>query len=214
MKKTLFFTLAAILLLAVTVVAQDEDEEEGKWRDFEVSIQGGLTVPGSYLSDWHDSLGAKLGFNASLSGGFYFTSALCAGLYFNYTQMGIDGDWDRVFRMYDVGGYAKYAFEGESNLEPYGKVSFGIMVPKYPTWVPPNARNHLREQSYDPGFAAAIYAGLLYYTSYSGGIFAEVGYHNDFVKGARADYADCELDKNVNYFEIRLGILVFYGVED
>jgi hypothetical protein len=217
MKKTkLLFTLTSILLLfAVTVVAQDEgDEEEGKWRTFEVNFHGGLTVPGSALSDWKDTLGAKSGVNACLSGGYFFTSSLSAGLYFTYTQMGMDSNWDRIFRMYDFGGYAKYAFVGESSFEPYGKVTIGVNSPKFPTWVPPSSRNKLREQSYSPGLSTAVYAGLLYYTSYSGGIFAEVGFHNDFLKDSHSNYADEKIGENINYFEIRVGISVFYGVEE
>jgi hypothetical protein len=215
MKKTkLLFALAAILLLAVTVVAQDEGEEEGKWRNFEVNIHGGLTQPGSFLSDWKDTLGAKLGINASLSGGYFFTNNLSAGLCFTYTQLGMDGNWDRVFRMYDFGAYAKYALTGESNFEPYGRLALGVNAVKYPTWVPPSTRNRLREQSYEPGLSSALYAGLLYYTSYSGGIFAEIGYHYDFLKDVRSDYADESIGKNINYFEFRVGISVFYGVED
>ncbi len=215
MKKIkLFLTLASILLLAVSVVAQEEEEEEEKWRNFEVSIHGGLTQPGEFLSDWKDTLGAKLGFNLALSGGYYFNNSFCTGLYFTYSQMNIEGDWDRMFRMFDIGAYAKYALTGESDFEPYGKLAVGVISPKYPTLIPPDVRNQLREQSYDPGISAAFYAGLLYYTSDNGGIFLEGGYHNDFLKDVRSDYADDTIEENVKYFEYRIGITVFYGSDE
>ena len=214
MKKIkLLFALASILLLATSVMAQEE-EKEAKWRNFEVSINTGLTQPGDFLSHWQDTLGAKLGFNLAVSGGYYFNNSFCTGLYFSYTQMNIKGDWSRIFRMYDFGSYAKYALVGESNFEPYGKLSVGINAPKYPTWIPPEARNHLREQSYTPGMSAALYAGLLYYTSDNGGIFFEAGYHNDFLKDARSDYANTAIGENVKYFEFRIGVTVFYGGEE
>jgi hypothetical protein len=215
MKKIkLIVTLASILLLAVTVVAQEEEEEEEKWRNFEVSVHGGLTQPGEFLSDWKDTLGAKMGFNVALSGGYYFNNNFCAGLYGAYSQMTIEGDWDRIFRMYDFGAYGKYALIGESNFEPYGKIALGVITPKYPTWIPPGVNNQLREQSFDPGMSAALYAGLLYYTSDNGGIFFEAGYHNDFLKDVKAEYADATIAENIKYFEFRLGITVFYGSDE
>jgi hypothetical protein len=208
----ILFTLAFILLLAASAFAQEEEEEE-KWRNFEVNVNSGLTQPGSFLSDWRDSLGAKVGFQLALSGGYYFTNNFCTGLYFTYIQMGIEGDWGRSIKMYNLGGYAKYAFTGESNFEPYAKVSAGVIAPKYPTWIT-SARNQLREQSYDPGFSSAVYAGLLFYTSDNGGLFFEAGYHYDFIKDASSDYSGDTIEDNVNYFEYRLGISVFYGSEE
>ncbi len=203
--------VVAILMLALPTLAQEE-----KWRNFEVVLHGGLAVPSSGLSDWQDSLGAKTGFNFGLEGGYYFTLKLCAGLYFNYTQTGMEGDWDRKFRMYDFGAYFKYAFAGESFWEPYLKMSVGLNSPKFPTFVAePGDVPRLREQSYDPNMAAAIYAGLLYYTFDFGGVYFEAGYHYDFLEGTKANYhgVEYEIEENISYLDLRFGVNVYFGPE-
>jgi hypothetical protein len=208
----LLLILTAFAALSISALAQ---EEEGRWRNFEVTLDGGLTMPSGALSDWKDSLGAKLGFHLGGSGGFYFTDRICAGLYFSYTQLGLEGDWDRHFKSYDFGGYLKYAFAGESNFEPYLKASAGAVWPKYPMWVTP-AQNKLREQSFDPELGLAGYIGLLYYTSDYGGLFLEFGYHNDFLEGTETDYQSeiYTIEDNVSYMDIRAGITVFFGPEE
>ncbi|UCD94582.1 MAG: outer membrane beta-barrel protein [Candidatus Zixiibacteriota bacterium] len=208
----LLLILIAVAGLSISALAQDEEE---KWRNFEVTLNGGLTNPTSALTDWKDSLGAKLGFHLGGSGGFYFTNRICTGLYFSFAQMGMEGDWERNFKSYDFGGYLKYAFAGESNFEPYLKLSGGAVWPKYPIWVSP-AQNKLREQSFDPGFGMAGYLGLLYYTSDYGGIFFEFGYHNDFLDGTETDYQGeiYTIEDDISYMDFRAGITVFFGPED
>ncbi|HDL03625.1 MAG TPA: hypothetical protein ENH25_05785 [candidate division Zixibacteria bacterium] len=208
----LLFTLIALATFSITAYAQDEDEE--KWRNFEVGIHTGLNIPSGDFADWNDSLGAKTGFNVSLSGGYYFTTDFCTGVYFSYTQNGMEGDWGQRYRLYDMGVYAKYAFSNESNFEPYVKVTGGIVYPKFPTWVTPE-RNKLREQSYDPGISLGGYLGILWYTAEFGGLFLEAGYHNDLVKDVEANYQG-EVHKmpgDLNYIEIRTGITAYFGSE-
>lgn len=215
----LFFISVAILALSIPAQAQ---EDEDRWRSFEVTIDGGLSFPSGTLKDWSDSLGAKPGFHMGAAGGFYFTDRICTGLYFTYTAMKMEHDWapdaaewDRHFRMYDFGAYAKYAFSGESNFEPYLKLSGGYNWPKYPTWVTPE-QNRLREQSYNGGFSFAGYLGALYYTSDYGGAFLEVGYQNDFLDGTEADYQGYTytIDGDPGRIELRAGITVFFGPEE
>jgi hypothetical protein len=153
--------LVFILILTLSVSAQDKEQ---KWRNFEVSVTGGMTAPSQTLTDWKDSLGAKTGLHFGGSGGYCFTNMLSAGVYFIYSQMAMKENYGLHFQMYDFGGYAKVAFGGESYFEPYFKVSAGANSVKLPTWVTPT-RKLLREKAYDAGLSLGGYAGLLYYTS-------------------------------------------------
>jgi len=209
--------LTVIFILSLAVLVHAEDEE--KWRNFEVTLDAGLTIPSGSITDWYDSLGAKSGFGIGGSGGYYFNNSVCMGIYFSYNRLGMEepaseGTWERKFQTYDFGAYAKYALVGETNFEPYVKFSAGMIWPKFPTWVGEDA-NRLREQSYDPGVSLAGYIGMLYYTSDYGGIFLEVGYHNDFVDGVEADYHGLiyQINDNLNYLQIKGGVTVFFGPE-
>jgi len=208
----LLFTLMALVLFSITAYAQDEDEE--KWRNFEVGITGGLSLPSGDLSDWNDSLGAETGFNLGIYGGYYFTADFCTGVYFTYTQEGMPEDWSLNYKFYDMGAYAKYAFSNESNFEPYVKLSAGVVWPKFPTWVT-EEQNRLREQSYDPALSLGGYVGLLWYTAEYGGLYLEAGYHSNFTDGTGTDWhgEKYELDANANYMEVKAGIMVFFGSE-
>ena len=216
MKKTsLLFVLVMFLIFSSAAVAQDE--EDGKWRNFEVSMHIGLTMPSNI--DWYDTLAAKNGMNFGGAGGFYFTERLCIGAYFNYTQMAPEevssfDVADQKYKMYDVGLYGKYAFTGESNFEPYVKISAGANFAKYATWVGA-ARTQLREISYDPAFSGAGYLGASYYTSDYGAIFLEVGYHMDMLKYTQATYDDViySFPDDIKYIEIKAGVVVFFGPE-
>lgn len=217
MKKTaVLFGLAMFLILCSAVVAQDE-EEEGKWRNFEVSMHGGMTIPSNI--DWYDSLAAENGIHFGATGGYYLTERFCLGAYFTYSQMPPKdiSSFDiskQKYKMYDVGLYAKYAFAGESNFEPYIKISAGINFAKYATWVGV-AKTTFREISYDPAFSGAGYLGLSYYTSDYGALFVEVGYHQDMLKGTPAKFDDVTygFQMDINYIEARAGIIVFFGPE-
>ncbi|MBN2226556.1 MAG: outer membrane beta-barrel protein [candidate division Zixibacteria bacterium] len=212
-KSQIFIALALVLALSVAAMAQ-EDEEEEKWRDFEVTLIGGGSLPMGDFKDWSDTLGANFGFTVGLAAGYYFTERFSAGLYFTYSDHGTD-NYDLGYKMYDIGGYLKYAFTGESNWEPYVKLSGGALAPKFATWVTPD-RNLLRELSYDPAISLGVMAGVLYYTSDFGGIYAEVGFHNDLTKDVEAEYAGetYKLESNVNYIQMRVGVSVFFGPED
>jgi hypothetical protein len=211
-KNERLFTVAMIFLFAMSTFAQEEEE---KWRSFEVTVTGGITNPVGSLSDWKDTLGASLGFHFGGGAGYYFNDNFCTGVYFTYTQMDTEGDWGTSFRMYDLGAYGKYAFTGESSFEPYLKFTTGINSVKFPTWVTLD-QNRLREQSYDPGISAAFYGGVLYYTSDYGGLFLEAGLHYDPLKNAEANYHGelYTIGSNISYVEIRGGVTVFFGPEE
>ena len=212
-KSQIFIALALVLALSVMAMAQ-EDEEEERWRSFEVTLIGGGSLPMGDFKDWSDTLGANLGYMVGLSGGYYFTDRISAGAYFTYSRHGID-DYDLGYKLYDIGMYCKYAFAGESNWEPYVKFSAGALIPKFATWVTPD-HNLLRELSYDPAISLGLSAGILYYTSDFGGLYLELGYHNDLTEDVTGEYAGeiIKLQSTVNYLQIKAGVSVFFGPED
>ncbi len=209
--KLILFTL---LFLSLAVSAFSHEEEEEKWRNFEITGFGAFSIPTGAIKDWSDSMGAKTGISFGGAGGYYFSDNLCLGVYFQYSQLGME-IYERNHRLYDAGAYLKYAFTGESNFEPYLKVSAGALFPKFATWVGP-IRTRLRELSYDPGFKGSLSAGLLYYTSDYGGIYIEAGYNYASVKDKEAVYHSEKyfFEDNANYLDIKAGILVFFGPEE
>lgn len=214
MKRTkLFLILFAVLALAAISYAQNEEKTEEKWRNFEFSAVGGLSIPTGDLKNWNDSMGAKTGIEFGGSGGYYFTDKFCLGTYFSYTQHSMEL-YDLHYKTYDVGSYVKYAFTGESNFEPYLKVMAGVNFIKFPTWVTSSA-NRLREVSYNGGISAALGMGLLYYTSDNGGVFLEASFHHTAGKDNKGTHLSEEyyLKDNFNYLQIRGGLTVFFGPE-
>ncbi|MFH2036999.1 MAG: outer membrane beta-barrel protein [Candidatus Zixiibacteriota bacterium] len=206
----LVFILSIISMISVPVLAQDE---EGSWRNFEVYINGGMGIPFGDINNWLDSLGADPGFQIGVGGGYCFTERFSTGLYFNYSQLEMDGPFDRNFRLFDFGAYAKYALTGESSFEPYGKISAGMVISKYPTWV---LYGVLREQSYDPDLTVSAGLGLLFYTSEYSGVFIETSYHVDLVEGVKAEYQGNKfsIDHNVSYMQVTIGINAFFGPDE
>ncbi len=217
MKKTsVVFILAMFLIFATAAIAQDE-EEEGKWRNFEISMNIGLTMPSNI--DWYDTLAAKNGIHFGMSGGYYLSERICLGSYFSYSQMAPEevssfDISDQKYKMYNVGLYGKYAFSGESNFEPYVKISAGINFAKFATWVG-DFRTILREISYDPAFSGGLYLGASYFTSDYGALFLEVGYHIDKLKNTPAIYAGetFPFPEDIKYLELNIGVAVFFGPE-
>lgn len=214
-KSALFFILLMVLIFSANLYAQEEEEE--KWRNFEVSMYGGLTMSSNI--DWYDSLAAKTGLHFGGTGGYYFTDKICLGVYFTYSQMGLEEPYgldlrSQNYKMYNIGLYGKYAFSGESNLEPYIKLSAGANFPKFATWVG-EFRTRMRELSYDPGFSGGGYLGLMYYTSDYGAIFIEAGYHMDLLQYNEGTYDEVTyvIPEDVKYAEVRAGVVVFFGPE-
>lgn len=222
MKKAgLFFAFIMIMALSLPALAQEPgtaaaeptDQEEANWRSFEVATYGGLMLPSGALKTWNDSMGAKTGVNFGASSALYFNEKLCLGAYFTYHQNPMKL-YNLHYKLYDLGLYAKYAFAGESDFEPYVKVSGGAVFAKYPTWVG-DAKARLREVSYSPVFGAGFHAGLLYYTSEYGGLFLEGSYHMVMLKDVSGDHSGVKyyLKDNIHYLELNAGIMVFFGSE-
>ncbi len=209
-KSVLLVTTAIILILAAGAMAQNEQEQT---RNFEVAFYGGLSLPMGDLKNWNDSMGAKTGVDFGLSGGYFLSEKVSLGGYFTYTQFPIKL-YEMHYRFYNAGAYCKYAFVGESNWEPYVKISAGADFAKFATWVDDDL-NRLRELSYKPGLGMALEVGLLRYTSDNGGLFIEGAYHFAPLTSQKAKYRDVEykFDHNINYLELRLGINVFFTPE-
>jgi outer membrane protein with beta-barrel domain len=213
----LLISVILLLALSISAYAQDDDEDDYKWRNFELNIVGGLSLPSGGTSDWYDSLGAKTGFNVGLSGAYFLTNNIGIGAYFTYTRFGVDDakiENNLSHHLYDAGLYFKYAFTGESSWEPYLRLNAGVLFPKFATWVG-EEKTQLRELSYDPALSLGIYAGLMFYTSDYGGVYLEAGYHNDITDGIKGEYASEKLNfnDNTNYIEIRGGVSVYFGPE-
>lgn len=211
--------LALAIFLAGNAMAQD-DEENPKWRNFEVTLTGGFSFPMGDFKDWNDSLGAKTGNNFGGAGGYYFNNRLCLGGYFEYAQFALEEPNTEIsvstmhYKLYKVGGYIKYALVGESYWEPFARLRAGATFAKFPTWIG-DENLRLREVSYDPEVSAGLDLGLLYYTSDYGGVFLQVSYNYERLEktvGTSFD-KDYILPHNVNYFSLNAGVTVFFGPE-
>ncbi|UCD17027.1 MAG: outer membrane beta-barrel protein [Candidatus Zixiibacteriota bacterium] len=214
MKKShVLVALTLLLALSIPAMAQ-EDEEDEKWRNFEVGITAGMNFPSGSFGDWGDSLGAKNGFTAGVCGGYCLTNAISLGAYFTYSYHGME-IYNLSYKLYDAGAYAKFALVGESDWEPYAKISGGAVFPKFATWVTED-RNTMRELSYDPALSLGLFAGLLWYTSDYGGLFLEAGYHLNMTEEVEGEYASEKilLKDNVEYISVKIGISVFFGPEE
>jgi len=209
--------LALATAFAAGAMAQD-DEEDFKWRNFEVTLTGGLSLPMGDLKDWNDSLGAKTGHNFGGSGGYYFNNRLCVGGYFEYSQFSLEEPNSNIdvsemhYKMYKVGGYVKYALGGESYWEPFARLRAGANFAKFATWIGDNTLR-LREVSYDPEVSVGLDLGLLYYTSDYGGVFVQVSYNYERLENTVGESfnEDYVLPYNANYITLNAGVTVFFG---
>ncbi|MCX6826910.1 MAG: outer membrane beta-barrel protein [candidate division Zixibacteria bacterium] len=208
MKKSgLSFVVILLLLFAVSAVAQtNEEEKNAKWRNFEVTVLGGMAIPTSSLKNWNDSLGAKTGLNFGGYGGYYLNDRVSIGTYFTYSQYSMKL-YRLHYKLYDIGTYLKYDFVGKSSFEPYIRISAGGVFAKFATWVDSTGKR-LREVSFRPGLSLGATAGLLYYTFDFGGLFIEGTYHHAFLENSKGTHAGIDYDfkKNLDYIDIRAGI--------
>ncbi|MDH3891998.1 MAG: hypothetical protein OEV49_13035 [candidate division Zixibacteria bacterium] len=204
--------LMLILLLTInsTLLAQDEDEA----RDLlEICVYGGVGSPMGNLSDWHDSLGAKLGWSLGVDFGYFMMPSLVVGFNFQYTQFGIDGPAEvdgAHHRLYNPNLFAKYYFSGESDFEPYIKGHVGIENPKFTTLL---TGPKYRSVSYDASLAAGFGVGLFYYRTDYSGLFIEANYNYAATKDAQRVYAEETLDfvEDISVFDIHAGVRLLIG---
>ncbi len=207
---SILLTLTLVFAINTVAFAQDEEEE----RDLlEVCLYGGLGSPMGGLGDWHDSLGAKMGWSLGMDFGYFMKPNVVVGFNFQYTQFGIDGPAEvegASHRLYNPNLYAKYYFQGESDLEPYIKAHVGIENPKFYTSL---IDTKYRSVSYDASFAAGFGVGLFYYRSDYSGLFIEANYHYAATSDAQRVYSEETLNfvENVAVFDIHAGVRVLVG---
>ncbi len=204
-----------VLFFSVTPGLQAQEEEEA--RDIlELCLSGGLGLPMSGLSDWHDSLGTKTGWSLGIDFGYFMKDNIVVGINFQYTQFGIDGPPEvkgAYHRLYNPNIYAKYYFVGESDLEPYIKAHIGIENPKFTTSM---MGPKYRAISYDASLAYGIGAGLFYYRSDYSGLYIEANYHAANTSSAQRVYATEELNfkENIGVFDIHAGVRLLVGSDE
>jgi len=205
--------LTTVLLFGIGTAALAQDEESEERDLLEICLYGGLGVPSGGLSDWHDSLGAKLGWSAGMDFGYFFRSNVVVGFNFIYTQFGIDGPAvveGSHHRLYNPNLYAKYYFSGESNFEPYIKGHIGVENAKFTTLLD---GPRYRAVSYDPVLAAGLGVGLFYYSADYSGVYLEANYHYANTKNAKRDYYDqtVTFDETLGVIDIHAGVRVLIG---
>lgn len=222
--KTFSLVLGLLLIvgLNLTAVAQDEEviyqEDEGTY--LEVVVYGGGTVPAYHLSDWSDTLGAKLGWNVGFDIGYFVTYDLALGINFTYVQMGIDTDNELLssnqkHQMYNPMLYFKYYWFGdESNFAPYVKGLVGVYNVKFATEVtdPDGSERRFRELSYSPALAFGGGAGLFYYIHDFGGLFLEATYQHALTKNSEKDFFGTTYTFNdyIGAVNIHAGVTTFF----
>ena len=217
MKKSVI-VLTALLLLALNFSAFAQEEETE--RDvLEVNFYGGLGIPMGDMKDWHDSLGAKTGYEFGVEMGYFVTPKLITGIGFTYSQFGIDNSPTDLaadglkHRLYNPNVYVKYNFEGESNWVPYVKGHVGADFAKFTTFVTNPNGDRYRQISYDPALSFGFGAGVFYYTADYGGLYLEANYN--YISSSEVE---CEYEGNTYVFgsdmstlEIRAGIRILIG---
>ncbi len=228
MNKKIIVALSVVFLACSSLVMAQDDEG----RDIlELTISGGLALPSGGLSDWQtadllggtQARGAKTGYSTRFEIGYFATSKLTIGFSFSYTQFAIDvaDDVDHSHRLFNPNIYAKYNFEGESNLVPYVTGYVGLENPKFSSFVfnadaPAGEQYRYREISYDPALALGVGVGLFYFTADWSGVFVETGYHYAATKNAEATYQNATMTFNetVGVIGIRAGVRLLIGSDE
>ena len=234
--KKISILLMVFLLLSLSVVnAQEEDVKD----DLEVSVFGGLGLPLGGVTDWHDSLGASLGWDIGVEVGYFVTPNFVLGLNFTYYELSIDVPSEPTItgsngvpgvtfvslasnaeglshRYYNPSLYLKYYFFGESNWVPYLKGHIGIDNAKFTTLIDQEGSvTRYRALSYDPNLAFGFGGGLFYYTSDYSGLFLEANFHYSAGKNAEKEFYGNTyvFDENAMIFDIHAGVSVYFGAD-
>lgn len=216
--KNLSILLGLFLILALQVTAFAQDDEDEARDILEISMYGGTGIPAGGLSDWNDTLGAKVGWQIGIDAGYFLTPEIVIGINFAYYQMEIDNDNPSLtqnHRFYNPQAYLKYYFFSESNFAPYVKGLVGLYNPKFSTPVtdPDGTNVRYRELSYSPALSVGAAAGLFYYTSYYSGLFVEAGFQHAFSESSDKTYLDnnYEFGENISLIDVHAGIIVYFG---
>ena len=154
-------------------------------------IGGNFTLPtGTIKNDLiPKDLNATTGVGLDLGAGYFFKPQIVGGVYFNARSMGTEGE-ELHHRVFEVGAYGKYFLSDVSatSFSPYGKLLAGLSFSKLATKVNDHDTPVLRELSYKPTLGVEGAVGIHYRTNSAGGLYAEVGYHLDFMDGVKGTF--------------------------
>jgi hypothetical protein len=206
--------LSLIFIFSCSVMAQDDEERDV----LEITLAGGLAIPGGGITDWNDGLDAATGWDFGIDFGYFFKDNITAGINFTYQQLNVDHPdaSDTWHRLYNPNLYAKYYFPSESNWEPYVKAHVGLDNPKFTTFVLNVTQNRYRAISYDPALAFGFGLGLFYFTSDYSGLFLEANYHEVLASSIEAEYNNViyEFNEDFSTININFGIRILIGSGD
>ena len=221
MKKSVILFSALLLVFNCVVLAQDDTEEYE--RDvLEITLFGGVDSPTGKMLEWHDSLGAKVGYDFGFDIGYFVTEPLIAGIGFRFSEYGIDATEEDSaaeklkHRSYNPNLYLKYYLRPTSNWSPYVKANVGMTFLKFTTLVHNDYGDRYRQIAYDPALSFGIGGGLFLYTADYGGFFVEGNYHVISSDGVEAEYegSTYEFGDNLAAFDIRAGVRILIGPGD
>jgi hypothetical protein len=182
-------------------------------------IGADLVMPMGYIKNdlSPDGLNAKLGWGMDAGAGYYFSSSLVGGLYFDLRDMKAN-DYSLHHRMYEVGAYGKYFISGVggSATTPYVKVSGGMSFSNLVTKVAGEMGPAYRELAYPPTIGAEAALGVQHKTNEYGGIYLELGFHMDMTDGVTGDFrsVDYPWGGNNTFVMIRGGVMVNIGPKE
>jgi hypothetical protein len=190
-KLTAILVVLSLCVFSASVLAADTQTADEK-DILEVNVFGGLSQPMSALKNWHDSLGAKMGFNTGFHVGCFLSSNLVLGAMFQFNQYAINSSDSKLekqhHRLYSPAVYLKYHFFSASRFVPFVEANVGADFVKFSTLVTDDGSLKYRELGYKPAFAYGIGGGVFYYTSDYSGFFVQAGYHGSATKKAWKEY--------------------------
>jgi len=215
-KVSILLTAFLLFGLCSAVLAQEDDEASDV---LELCLTGGLAIPSGGISDFGDSLGAKSGWKIGLDFGYFLKPNVIIGFNFGYSRLGVDATDEAStmhHHLYNPNIYAKYYFEGESNLVPYLRAHVGLENPKFATFVVSDAGNRYREKSYNPSLAYGLGVGIFYYTADYSGLFIEAVYHAASTKNSTTSYSgvDYEFGESLGTIGLQAGIRILVGADE
>ena len=195
--KNVILSVVFIALL-MTSVATAQYEEEPYIEGF---VGANYTLPMGHMKDdlEPDSLNAENGFGLDIGLGYYFTSQLIGGMYFNAQNMGAK-DIDLTHRVFEFGAYGKYLIMNmeDSKISPYLKLSLGMNFSKLVTKVSDDGRPVYRELAYKPTLGTSAALGFHFKTNERGGIFVEFDYNYDLLKDVTGEFESTDYNWKEN----------------
>jgi len=212
-KLSVLIAVVFLLTFSLTAIAQDEEEE----RDLlEISLFGGLGIPGGGIADAHNDIpGAKPGYNFGLGLGYFVRSNMVLGVDFSISQFAADATDEADgtnHRLFNPNVFLKYYLVGESNWEPYLKGHIGVENVKF-TAQHSTPEKAYHATSYDPSLAFGVGVGLFYYSADYSGLYIEADYHYANTSDAERVYPTETLvfGEDVSVLNLRVGVRLLIG---